>query len=359
MIISFLRTLYQMDQHTLGAFSEQDYRELLDRIEAHAIGPQVYSLLQRKGYAKAVPHFFRERLSHVYESCFFQNLLIKHETEQLLQQLDAAGIAVIPLKGTLMAERFFGHFAARGTSDIDLLVRPEQLVQATAVLNKAGFNQPAEENPVHYHTEWMKPAPHQFEPLVAELHWSFVPETGASFQTDGPWQHSLPLPGYERVRQLTLEFTFYTLCLHGSSHQMECCRYVLDLVQLLSEHAEHIQLSRILAIAEQDHTAGRVKAALSITYALFPELERIAPLPFKPTMQGWKGTLEPSSRLRQWLFQLRVLDRWSYRFAHLLRLILPSRSVAAYSLDDPSPPGTVTGMYIKLYRQRLRRLFGG
>src|SRR5690606_4625227 len=124
------------------------------------------------------------------------------------------GIAVMPLKGTVLAERYYGHFAARGTSDIDLLVRPGQMEEAVRAVQQCGYNRPEASSPVHYHTEWCKDAPGLPEPVTVELHWSFVQQGVANMDVDALWQDADPLGECRHVRMMGPEATFYTLCLH-------------------------------------------------------------------------------------------------------------------------------------------------
>ena len=356
MIIPFLKALYHLEDCWLH--EETEYSALLEEIELHALGSQIYSLLKGSGRILDVPHFFRERLSRTYEACFYQNMLIKHETELLMRKLEAGGLSVIPLKGAVMAERFFGHFAARGTSDIDLLVKPEHLEEAVRIVREAGYSRPAADSPVHYHTEWMKEAPGLPEPLVVELHWSFVPQGSSAVSMIAAWEESIPLAGHSLARGLSAEYTFYTLCLHGASHHMDSFKHVLDLVHLLCEHGDHIDLAKVIERAVKDRTFNRVRAALSITYSLIPELHRLKPLPFQPKLPVGSSAGE-LSKLNKLMFNLSLLDSWSYKVTHLQRILFPSRELARYSVEAGSSAASGPRLYFQLYRQRLRRLLGG
>lgn len=364
MIISFLKSLYY--PHIRIMYLEEQYRQLLADINRSSIGSHVYHLLKSGGRVLDVPHFVRERLYGIYEACFFQNLLIKHETELLLRHFEASAVPVIPLKGTIMAERYFGHFAARGTSDVDLLVRREHMEKAVECVQRAGFATLLEENPVHYHNEWIKTSSGLTEPLAVELHWSLVPSGSSRIDMETAWECSGPLPGYENVRVLSAAYTFYSLCLHGASHHMDSMKYIVDLLHFIERYPERIDFEWMMQLADHDRTRGRITAALSVVYSLFPELNVTKPLPFQPKVRFWSDRVfQPGGngscgrmRILRALFALSILDTWRYRLIHLFRLLIPSGDLLRYSLDNDSRQHSLPVLYYRLYKQRLRKLFG-
>lgn len=356
MITAFVKTLYGLGRD--WPTEEAAYRQLLEELDHHALSAAVCDRLKRSGRMKETPFFFREELGRRHEAGFVQNLLIKHETEKLLRQFDGMGIAVMPLKGTVLAEMYFGHFAARSTSDIDLLVRPEQMDDAVRAVQACGYNRPEASSPVHYHAEWCKDAAGLPEPVTVELHWSFVQQGVADMDVEALWREAVPLGDYRHVRVMSPEATFYTLCLHGASHQMESGKYVLDLLHMLCEHGDAIRLDSVLARARRDRTVNRVKASLGVVYHLFPELEGRVPLPEPMPLRGWPGFAGTGSRFAQFRYALRMLDSRRDRAVHVMRLLFPSRRLAAYSTGDDEE-AAAAATYFRLYRQRLRRMFGG
>ncbi|WP_182299475.1 nucleotidyltransferase family protein [Cohnella cholangitidis] len=358
MIILFLRALY--DAEGSMDYSDKDYEEMLESIVQASIGSQVYSLLKSSGRLWHVPSFFREKLSQIYQACFLQNMLVRHETQLLLREFDKNGIPVIPLKGTTLAERYFGHFAARGTSDIDLLIKPEHMRTALVCIARAGYATPLEENPEHYHREWVKTMPGLPEPLPVELHWSFAPGSTSRMNMAAAWESSEPMVGYKKARTLGTTYTFYSLCLHGASHQMDSLKHALDLYQLLHSDHENIDIDWIWKQSESDRTRRRVIAALTTTYRLFPELNRLKKLPFEPK-NPFLYTRQPALPHPAWrtLYTLAVMDSWKYRLRYLWQTVFPSRSYARYSLDAAGPPASLPKLYYRLYKQRLRKIFGG
>jgi hypothetical protein len=352
MIIPFIRSLYH-PQNTERATPCND-RELHAEIRRNSIAAQVFHLMKSSGEGTQRSPEFQQLLYQTYEASFLQNLLIRRETELLLREFEVQGVPVIPLKGTLLAERYYGHYAARGTSDIDLLIHPEHMEAAVKCIHHLGFVEASQENPVHYHHEWFKQAGGLPEPLVVELHWSLVQADTSQMNIGVAWATSEQMDGYKNVRSLSPSYTFYALCLHGASHQMDSLKYVMDVLHLLERHYERIDLQWLLEQAKKDHTSRRIAAALSAVEALFPGLGNLDRIPYERIR-----TYNRKSRLYRLAFTLSMLDSWRYRFIHIARLIIPSQSLALYSVGSDQRQRSWLNIYYNLYKQRLRKLLGG
>jgi len=332
-------------------------RALIGKLRTHSLASAVYARLKAAGRLAEMPAFFREELGRIHQACFVQNLLIRHETAEVLRRFEEAGVPAIPLKGTVLAEHYFGHFAARPTSDIDLLVRRRHLDEAARLVQEAGYTRPEASSPVHYHTEWCKEAPGWPEPVSVELHWDLAQAGVSAVDVEALWQESEPLDGFRHIRVLAAEATFYTLCLHGASHLMDSGKHVFDLLHMLCEHGHAIDLARVLDRARRDRTQGRVKAALAVLYGLYPALHRLKPLPGPLPAIRWPGFGDQTGRVRRFRYSLGMLDTPRDKWLHLSRLLFPSRQLAVYSAGESGDGSAAT--YIRLYRQRLRSLFGG
>lgn len=60
-------------------------------------------------------------------------------TLAVLDELEAAGIRSLPLKGSTLARALYGDTAMRTSIDVDVLVAPEDLAHATAVVRRMGW----------------------------------------------------------------------------------------------------------------------------------------------------------------------------------------------------------------------------
>src|SRR5204862_1630752 len=59
--------------------------------------------------------------------------------DEALAAFAAAGLAPLALKGPVLSERLYGDAALRRATDLDLLVRPDDLETALGVLRSLGY----------------------------------------------------------------------------------------------------------------------------------------------------------------------------------------------------------------------------
>jgi hypothetical protein len=75
----------------------------------------------------------------VLNRCAVQHMLSERELERLLGIAETTGIEFVAIKGHAVGRTLYPHPACRPTSDLDLLVSPEQVEAAQALLREAGY----------------------------------------------------------------------------------------------------------------------------------------------------------------------------------------------------------------------------
>lgn len=363
MVYSFLQQLYIMDKVPVSA-EESYFRDLLADIEVQGLSPFVYQLLYESGQQEGTPLFFQERLQSARKEALYRNLLLKKEGSMLYDSFEAAGIEAIPLKGTLFAETYLGHLGARYTTDIDILVRPEDVEAAVALVQALGYIHEDPVNPDHFHRVFYKPRTSAGLPSMIEIHWNLIKSSSANLNIGNLWTEAHPLHPYTYIKQLSVRHTFYTICLHGTNHHMESAKHALDIAHLLFKRGEDLDYPELFRQAKGDYTLKRILEALAIVYESFPALHTLKPLPYPSGSRRialWnnrriRGPEGQENGLHSFLFSWRTADTWKYRAALLRNLILPAPMLALYSVDETqqSSAGFIT--YMKLYRQRLGKL---
>src|SRR5437016_4110975 len=76
---------------------------LLERARAHEVLPLLYRNLEALGFA-GVPEPVRAELADAYGNNAIRNVLLAKEVARVLALLGEAGVPVMPLKGTALAE---------------------------------------------------------------------------------------------------------------------------------------------------------------------------------------------------------------------------------------------------------------
>lgn len=315
MVITLLRSLY--DPAEPLPEDEGFYRAVMEDVDLFHLHAQLYQLLKETDALEQVPVFFRKQLKQAADRVLFQNLALRHTEETVFRRFEERGIGAIPLKGNRFAERFFGHFAARPTSDIDLLVHPAGMDQAVECLRGMGF---AFDKKVHNHTVMRKVVEGSSLPVEVELHWTLDKKYWSELH-DGPfWEHSVPYKEFRYIRELSVPHTFYHICLHGIRHRMDSVRFVMDIAQMIHRCGSGIDIDAVFGQALQDRTVRRVQAALSIVYQQLPHFQRSLPLPFPLLDTHWdygmfrdmqKGLRKMDYKYRLF-FKFRIFDTWKH-----------------------------------------------
>ncbi|GIP05311.1 hypothetical protein J28TS4_37180 [Paenibacillus lautus] len=296
-LVMFLDELYQ---GRLPSLSESQYDKLMEDVVLFDIGPQVFSELQRKHLLLQIPEKFRRKLSSDANTVLLQNLFIKIELKKILQTFEASCIEAIPLKGTLLAERYFGGLAARGTTDIDLLVGKEDLHRAATLLTNVGFVKAAGDA-THFHEEYVKSLDNDnFPSLTIELHWNISREDFTATDVSRLWDEACVMSDFNYIYELSPLHTFYHICLHGMNHHMMSMKYFVDIATIIHSLDTRLDYAKLLDMAAADRNLSKVWIALNLVYSMFPHLQARWPLPllsYKFKYPGWN--LEKARKVMQ------------------------------------------------------------
>ena len=287
MSISFVKNIYE--ETILPLTEEGKYESILSVIEAEGVSPQVYYLLKEKGMLENTPLFFQEKLSELYQERLFLNLYIKNQQTRILESFEENRVAIIPLKGTNFAEKYYGNIGARSTSDIDLLINIKDLSEAICIVKSLGFTKEQEQIKNHFHISLSKNILGSFIPLTVELHWDLVCRNTSNINVADFWNEALPFEGNRYVKELTGFHTFYFMCLHGWRHNMDSPKYFLDIIKVAEVLGNKMDYQKLYTIAKQHQTLKRIIRTLSIVAYHFPHLDFFMALPKKRTNMWWEA----------------------------------------------------------------------
>jgi hypothetical protein len=163
------------------------------------LGPRILELAR-----DAASEEFSAAVARANEAGRRQGRLLQLLTLRILEMLAEAGIRSAPLKGPLLGEAIHGDPGRRLSSDVDLLVAPEQLREAVEVVRALGYGAPTDhvlEDGLPLLHFRMLDERGKLPPL--ELHWrvhwyerSFAPERLLP-PTASPWDGWRPAPAEE------------------------------------------------------------------------------------------------------------------------------------------------------------------
>ena len=212
-----------------------DWPALVGRVSAHAVAPIVYAPLAQTGRVPAEP---LAQLRAAVDENALRSIVLARTLREIVALLDDEQIAVIPIKGPLLARAAYGDLASRRFADLDLVVHRRDLDRARTVLAQRGY-QPAIAIPhdaesallgADYHIALVAPE----HGTVVELHWALIRPGLAGLRDETwAWTHacdttSLGAP----MRTLTTDATFVYLCAHGSKHLWSQLGWLCDVAAL-------------------------------------------------------------------------------------------------------------------------------
>jgi hypothetical protein len=167
------------------------------------------------------------------------NLLLTGELIKLQRLFQSHNVQIVPFKGPILAACFYGDIGLRQFSDLDLLVRKQDVFKASEILISAGYL------PRHRLGETQRAAMIEQkceeafdrgdDAATVDLHWSVIPAR-FSFApvTDAIWRRleRVPLLGCEFLT-VAPEDLVMLLCVHGAKHAWERLSWICDLAELI------------------------------------------------------------------------------------------------------------------------------
>lgn len=216
------------------------------------------------GFGELIPAAVLASLGQRYERNVHQSLFLARELTRILDCLDALGIEVIPYKGVVLSEVYYGDLALRQSGDLDLFVRQRDVVRIKSALGDLGYTtrllipEDAVGDYIASGYEWTFDGP--AGPNLLELQWALQPRFYAvDFEMDGLFARAASVmvagqPG----RTPSPEDLLLVLAVHAAKHVWGRLIWLCDIAQVLKvkplnwdrvqDGARQIGIERILRI---------------------------------------------------------------------------------------------------------------
>ena len=216
-----------------------DWDKVLEFAAEQGISP----LLARALFAlpaDTVPPAARRRLEFEFRANALRNSYLLGQLEDLLQLFEAHGIEAIPFKGPTLALQAYRDLAMRTAGDLDILVRPERVLEAKGLLVSLGyyaqhnFASAAEERR-HLEIDCEYNLLRERDNTMVELHWRFRPNLfPLSLDLEPLRARAVPLSlNGVTARLLAPEDQLLVLSVHGAKHGWERLTWIRDIAELL------------------------------------------------------------------------------------------------------------------------------
>jgi Uncharacterised nucleotidyltransferase len=199
-----------------------EWEALLRLADNHGTSSLLYQNLSRFG--NMVPPGVLETLRQRYEKNVYKSLFLTSELMRILDCLEGLGIEVIPYKGVVLSEVYYGDMALRQTGDIDMFVRKRDVARSKSALREMGYTtrlaipEDAVEGYIASGYEWTFDGP--AGPNLLELQWALQPRFYAvDFDMDGLFERATRVTVAGRsMKTPSPEDLLLVLSVHAAKH---------------------------------------------------------------------------------------------------------------------------------------------
>jgi len=124
-------------------FGDIDWNSFLEKARREGVSPLVFlRLSETVGHSSTVPLGVIEELKKDYYTTAARNSLIFKELGRVLEAFNHAGVETVVLKGAALAEMVYRNLALRSMSDVDLLIKKEEIYNIDLILKRLGYYSP-------------------------------------------------------------------------------------------------------------------------------------------------------------------------------------------------------------------------
>lgn len=272
-----------------------DWDKFLLIVKRQRVPGLAHDGLKRAGIA--LPAGVYTRLAAEASNTVRQALQLAFEAVRIQAALDAAAIPVLFIKGSALALLAYGNLGIKHAWDIDMLVRPDQVLKACKVLLEAGYVRTVPpsnfgDEPFFAWTEFAHEIVFHNEARASyiELHWRLSNSPALlSHISACSSSRSVTVYADQALRTLNDEDMFTYLCHHGAHHAWSRLKWLSDLCAWISPKPPQ-EIERLYRRAKADG-AGRAAAQALLL------CERLLAMPLEPE---FSAELK-SDRIVRWL----------------------------------------------------------
>lgn len=247
---------------------ELDWDYLLGLARPHGMLPLLYWNFQMT-CADAVTDDILEQLREHFQRTTQRNLFLTGELLKLLGLFAAHEVPAIPFKGPTLAALAYGDIGLREFSDLDILIRKQDVSRAKELLVSRGYRPQvsltAAQEAAFLRAENALLFSREDAQSIVELHWELTPRYLSSrLDQNHLWERlDLTSPGGQGIVTLAPEHLLLFLCVHGAKHNWGCLGWICDVARLVNVHRD-LDWGSVLARAHKQGDERMLFVGLSL-----------------------------------------------------------------------------------------------
>lgn len=332
----------------------------------HRVLPLLYQ--QVESFAGDVPDLIRDELRDMYLRNAARNMSRVADAQKLAAIFRSRNIPVMFLRGPVLAESLYGDIASRQFSDLDLLVRSDNVRRVSILLAAEGLqphfrlDERQEQALVRFRTE--RCFIRSSDQLTVDLHWRLLPPPFAFENDDALWSRGVQatVQGAE-VQTLADEDVALFLCIHGAKHGWDQLALLCDLAEMVRARPK-LNWDKILRRAQEAGKQRMILVGLRLMDELFgvpvPDpVRRVAEdRVARQLVDELKGRLLGNVGVQEgggggkWLIAWRMLKGCRSRLVYAADLMAVPTGIECERMKLPRP------LFFLYYLLRLVRMVG-
>jgi hypothetical protein len=342
-----------------------DWADLAEYASGLGLAPLLYDTVRRSDESVIPEEILSDLRNHYYDTAG-HNLLILQELVAILRSFDDAGIDVVVLKGAALIQDVYEKLAYRPMIDLDLLIRFDDLAQATERLEQQGYRvlQPApfkDESGLYWNEVML--VQQNNGGSVVELHWHLLdnPYYATRIKTESLIERSRQLLTADVApRVLSLEDQIIHLCCHNLYHHLgRFTRSLVDIAFVVAKYGDEIDWESISQRSEESDTTMAVGSAIEQLsdnwYAPIPKFAIDKAATWKPSRRERLYAKSQESEYLRALRTLTALPGSRNKLKYIKGQLFPDRSYMEWRYGVGSDTSLIGG-YVKRYFSGLRGL---
>lgn len=331
-------------------FSELEWNQLQAQAHVENLAPLVYAQVAAVGLLPLMPPAVYTHFAAHYRDNLLTNLHIRTILEWLLDQANAAGVIVMPLKGIVLVERVYHNPGWRHIGDIDLLVRREDVGAAGRLLRTGGylpkFNEGRAE--AFWATTSTETGFNRDQSPIIELHWGMSkrPDYRRRLPTEKIWARThIETWRGRAIRVLDRSDELRYLAIHCTAdHPVSPLHWLVDIAEMVRALPTDWDWDDFAAETIASGVATPVGLALAQCHAVLD-----VDVPEEALVEMLQAALAPDERAawrsawadilsRRWIItQLRAIPSRRARARFALGALARVSATAAHLWHPPSP----------------------
>jgi hypothetical protein len=276
------------------------WKRLIPLAKWHAVEALLFASL-RSQPRESLPLDPESRLRANYEWNARKNLYLSGQLLQISRLFARKGILAVPVKGPLLASAAYGDVGLRTFSDLDFVVRRQNVLSARDILLEAGFQM---YSGVHWpsNAAYLRSINSEFTmckgEISVDLHWRLLPAYFPfHLDSESLWADVITQTiGGTKVPAFSPEHQLLYLAAHGTKHYWAKLRWACDMARFLQ--VEQLDWSRVHELSRAAGNPNILSHALALVRNLF-QME----LPEQAARWIDSAAEEIAGRVESWILQ--------------------------------------------------------